>query len=340
MARAGGARGWIGLLVAGRRLAYGARPVARLVAALVIAIGLAAQGQIALSLFTDMSQRVSALEQRLGTSVLRVSTTMSMASADVAGFVHDLGPGVHALAVRPATEGKSVEVIAGCAVWRRLDVPCSSSPSELSTTHAGLAQAVSLEKSVGLQLVARTGGVEETVRKDKEPVIMVVADDGRQLSPARVHRAANVHLAMATEVGVFAMTGTLGGSGEGIAAQQWLELLSLIGVLVIVAVAGFGSIAQFVRTGRELGPVSVLAGSRKVYYTVSLWSLLAPTVLAVFMAVAVSWFVTSPLMASSGSRLSALASVGAAGLVCAGVMAWWGARTAASSAAVWRPHGD
>ena len=340
MARAGAARGRIGMLVSGRRLASGARPVARLVASVVIAIGLAAQGQIAISLFTDVSDRAEAVENHLGTSVLRVSTTMSTASADVAGFERALGREVHALAVRRDPRKGRVEVVAGCAVWRSLDVPCSGSPTALHSSHRGLAQAVSLEQSVGLRLFARTGSVSDAVRKGEDPVLMVVAADGRQLSLSRVHQAANSNLAMATRVEVFAMTGSLGGSGEGIAAQQWLQLLSVAGVLVIVVVAGIGSIAQFVRTGRELGPISVLAGSRRVYYSVSWWSLLAPTVFAVFMAVIVSWFVTSPLMASGSSRLSALSTVGAAGLLCAAVMAWWGARVASSAASVWRPRGD
>ncbi|MFD5010071.1 ATP-binding protein [Streptomyces chartreusis] len=134
--------------------------------------------------------------------------------------------------------------------------------------------------------------------------------------------------------------GTLGGSGEGIVTQQWLEMLSMTGALVIVVVAGIGSVAQFVRTGRELGPVSVLTGNGRVYYAVSLWSLLVPAVFAVCAAVAVTWYVTTPLMAASGSRLSALSAVGAAGLLCASVIAWCGARTASAAGAVWRPHND
>ncbi|WP_218781491.1 hypothetical protein, partial [Streptomyces griseiscabiei] len=177
-------------------------------------------------------------------------------------------------------------------------------------------------------------------RTTEDPILMVLADDGRELSTAGVHRAANEYLAMATKVTVFAAAGTLGGSGEGVAARQWLELLSVAGVLVIVVVAGIGSVAQFVRAGRELGPVSVLTGDSRVYYAVSVWSLLAPVVFAVCAAVAVTWFVTTPLMAGSASRLSALSAVGGAGLLCAAAMAWWGARTAAATGSVWRPRND
>ncbi|WND36247.1 hypothetical protein RI578_19010 [Streptomyces sp. BB1-1-1] len=341
LARFGAARGRVGMLVAGRRLAVGARPVARLVAAVVVAVGLAAQGQIAISLFTDMSDRVHAVEEHLGTSVLRVSTTLSTATADVAAFERDLGTGVHALAVtRDARSGRT-DLVADCSAWQDLGVKCpSAAPVELRTRHAGLAQAAELERSVGARLYARTGNVTETVRTAEEPALAVLAQDGRQLSPSRVHQAANAHVAMATNVQVFAMAGTFGGSGEGIAAQRWLELLSVAGVLLIVVVAGIGSVAQFVRTGRELGPVSVLSGNGRVYYAVSVWSLLAPTAFAVCAAVAVTWYVTTPLMAGSADRLSALSAVGAAGLACAAVMAWWGARTASAAGLVWRPRND
>ncbi|MFD8047243.1 hypothetical protein ACFV5E_27900 [Streptomyces chartreusis] len=342
LAKAGAARGRVGMLVAGRRLAGGARPVARLVAAVVIAIGLAAQGQIAISLFTEMSDRVHAVESHLGTSVVRVSTTLSTVNADVAGFERELGPDTYALAVTVDSEGGRLDLVADCTVWRGLGAACPGTrPTELPRTdHAGLDRTVELQRSVGMRLYARTGSVAEAMRTTKDPSLMVLAQDGRPLSLSRVHGAANAHLAMATKVQVFAMTGTLGGSGEGIAAQQWLELLSVTGVLVIVVVAGIGSVAQFVRTGRELGPVSVLTGNGRVYYAVSLWSLLVPTVFAVCAAVAVTWYVTTPLMAASVSRLSALSAVGAAGLLCASVIAWWGARTASAAGAVWRPHND
>ncbi|WP_395572788.1 hypothetical protein [Streptomyces sp. BK79] len=337
----GAARGRVGMLVAGRRLAVGARPVARLVAAVVIAVGLAAQGQIAISLFTDMSDRVDAVEEHLGTSVLSVSTTLSTTSADVAALERDLGPGVHALAVTRDPRSGRTDLVADCPVWRVLGVTCpAATPVELRTRHAGLARVAELERSVGERLHARTGDVTETLRTVAEPALVVLAKDGRQLSPSRVHQAANAHVAMATNVQVFAMTGTLGGSGEGIAAQQWLELLSVAGVLVIVIVAGVGSVAQFVRTGRELGPVSVLSGNGRVYYAVSVWSLLAPTAFAVGAAVGVTWYVTTPLMADSADRLSTLSAVGASGLACAAVMAWWGARTASAAGLAWRPRND
>ncbi|GLW49172.1 hypothetical protein Stsp02_48330 [Streptomyces sp. NBRC 14336] len=342
LAQAGAVRGRVGMLIAGRRLAVGARPVARLVAAVVVAIGLAAQGQIAISLFTEMSDRVQAVERYLGTSVLRVSTTMSTATADVAAFERDLGRGTYALAVTADPRGSRVDVVADCAAWQALGTPCpGAEPTELRRTeHAGLAQAVDLQRSVGVHMYARSGDAARILRGTEEASLMVLAGDGRQLSPSRVHGAANAHLAMATNVQVFAMTGTLGGSGEGIAAQRWLELLSVTGVLVIVVVAGIGSVAQFIRAGRELGPVSVLTGNGRVYYAVSVWSLLVPTVFAVCAAVVVTWYVTTPLQADSASRLSALSAVGAAGLLCASLIAWWGARTASSAGAVWRPRND
>ncbi|MFD4348255.1 hypothetical protein ACFWQ6_25885 [Streptomyces coelicoflavus] len=341
LARLGAARGRVGMLVAGRRLAVGARPVARLVAAVVVAVGLAAQGQIAISLFTDMSDRVEAVEEHLGTSVVQVSTTLSTTTADVASFESDLGPGVHALAVTRDPRSGRTDLVADCPVWRDLGVECpTAAPAELRTRHAGLAQAAELERSVGVRLHARTGDVTKTVRTSEEAALVVLAQDGRQLSLSRVHRAANAHVAMATDVQVFAMAGTFGGSGEGIAAGRWLELLSVAGVLVIVVVAGIGAVAQFVRTGRELGPVSVLSGNGRVYYAVSVWSLLVPTAFAVCAAVAVTWYVTTPLMADSADRLSALSAVGAAGLACAAVMAWWGARTASAAGLVWRPRND
>ncbi|WP_217250812.1 hypothetical protein [Streptomyces sp. AC602_WCS936] len=341
LARFGAARGRVGMLVAGRRLAVGARPVARLVAAVVVAVGLAAQGQIAISLFTDMSDRVEAVEKHLGTSVVQVSTTLSTTTADVASFERNLGPGVHALAMTRDLRSGRIDLVADCPVWRDLGVKCpAAAPAELRTRHAGLAQAAELERSVGLRLHARTGDVSKTVRTSEEPALVVLAQDGRELSLSRVHRAANAHVAMATNVQVFAMAGAFGGSGEGIAAQRWLELLSVAGVLVIVVVAGIGAVAQFVRTGRELGPVSVLSGNGRVYYAVSVWSLLAPTAFAVCAAVAVTWYVTTPLMADSADRLSALSAVGAAGLACAAVMTWWGARTASAAGLVWRPRND
>ncbi|WP_086763372.1 ABC transporter permease family protein, partial [Streptomyces griseiscabiei] len=212
MARVGAARGRIGMLISGRRLAAGARPVARLVAAVVIAIGLAAQGQIAISLFTEMSDRVDAMENHLGTSVLRVSTTMDTRSADMTAFERELGSGTGVFAVRQDLHKGRMDLVAPCVVWRGLDLPCPETATELRTArHPGLAQAVELERSVGVRLYAVTGDAGEAVRTTEDPILMVLADDGRELSTAGVHRAANEYLAMATKVTVFAAAGTLGG---------------------------------------------------------------------------------------------------------------------------------
>ncbi len=342
MAKAAAGRGSAGLLVAGRRLAGGSRSVTRLVAALVIAIGLAAQGQVTISLFTEMSQKAQTLANHLGTSVLQVSPTIPTppSAPRMAAFQRQLDTDISVLTMWSLPEQGRIDVVAECPVWQRLNVACTSSLTEIQTVgHSGLARTMALQRTSGTRFFARAGEAEKTMQGASGPSYLVLAGDGGKLSTARIHRAANTELAMSTQVKVFGMDG-MGVAGEALVAERWLALLSLIGVSVVAIVACIGAMAQFVRSGRELGPVSVLAGNQRVYYSVAAWSLLGPAIIAVVASVLVSWFITSPLPASGANRLAALTAVGGAGLVCTVVMAWWGARAAASAAAAWRPSGE
>ncbi|MER7049295.1 hypothetical protein [Streptomyces jumonjinensis] len=339
MARAGAARGRAGLLIAGRRLAAGPRPVTRLVAALVIAIGLAGQGQIMVSLFTEMTQRADSMASRLGTSALKVTATTPTSPARVGSFQRELGAGMRVLPLWIRPDKGRIDIVADCADLKSLKIPCKTTPVDIrAAENGGLNRAIEMENASGTRVFARTGHAEKVISETSRPSFLVLADDGRQLSISAARKAANTELAMANTVHVFGMNG-IGGGGAPLIAERWLELLSLSGISVIAVVAGIGAMSQFIRAGGEMSPVSVISGNRKVYYTVSAWSILTPALVAVLAAVVVSWSITTPLPASEGSRMETLATVGAAGFVCAAVMALWGARTAAAAAAAWRPSG-
>ncbi|CQR59615.1 Hypothetical Protein Snas [Streptomyces leeuwenhoekii] len=61
---------------------------------------------------------------------------------------------------------------------------------------------------------------------------------------------------------------------------RWSTLLGVLGIAVLTVTAGLSGMAEFLRHGRALAPLSVLTGGLRVFRTSAAWSVLAPLALA------------------------------------------------------------
>lgn len=97
------------------------------------------------------------------------------------------------------------------------------------------------------------------------------------------------------------------------------------------------------RFTRAIAPVSVLAGSRRVYAAVAAWTLMAPLCVAAAMGVVGGVWITLPLTTPPRSGElpgSTLALVVGALVALSVVMAMFAARGAVRESDRWRPHHD
>ncbi|MFG3039936.1 hypothetical protein ACGFYZ_23875 [Streptomyces sp. NPDC048330] len=340
LAGVGRRQGVAGLLLAGRRMAAAPRTVTRLVAALVIAIGIAVQLQVWTASLTAAAQGAVDSRERLGTSVLRVAP---YAGPDrVRAFQAALPSDVHALAVRVRTEGRGrVELVGDCPALREVRIACDTRPRPLTF---GAAEPRLREYLGG---VGAAGGMEVVVRAGDAARLPDVANsgrelvlfgaDGRQLPLDTLSGIARRHLALSASVDY-----VLGGGGLGklTTAARWLRLLSTVGIGVVCLGAGIGAMADFLRFGRELAPLSVVAPGGRLFGAVAGWSLLLPTALASLAGVGLAWWLAAPIRSLAPSDPLGLVSLTSGALVCALALTAWGAATALREATRWRPVGD
>ncbi|MFG2346545.1 hypothetical protein [Streptomyces phaeochromogenes] len=126
------------------------------------------------------------------------------------------------------------------------------------------------------------------------------------------------------------------------AAAAWVRLLGLIGACLTVLAIGISALAEFLRFGRDMAPLSVLTGSTRVNGSVVAWSLLFPALLAAALGSIVSMWLTTPVSVDGGAPVPwdtyVLLGVGAG--VCAAALCAWGWRSTNRAALRWRPTLD
>ncbi|MFJ5835144.1 hypothetical protein [Streptomyces sp. NPDC093089] len=124
---------------------------------------------------------------------------------------------------------------------------------------------------------------------------------------------------------------------------RWIPLAGPLGVLLVALAATLNNLAEVMRFTRAIAPVSVLAGSRRVYAAVAAWTLMAPLCVAAAMGVAGGVWITRPLTAPPRKGElpdSTLALVAGVLVALSAVMAVFAARSAVRESERWRPHHD
>ncbi|MER5384001.1 hypothetical protein ABT040_27655 [Streptomyces sp. NPDC002688] len=304
---------------------------------MVIAIGLAAQTQLWTGVFGEFTQSAMETQKRVGTTVLRV--TPYAVGDRVRDFESELPSVALSLGVRQT--GDRVEIVGDCAALREIGLPCSKTAARISAAGGDVRLREILSRTgvpQGVKGYARRGALSHIgASKGGSLTLLIVGKDRKQLSVPEIQGIAGRSLAMKASVRPL---GDLSDTGNLVTATKWVRLMSLVGVGVIGLVAGISAMAEFLRFGRELAPLSVLTGSRRIFRSVAMWSLLMPAVLAAVFGVLVSWWLATPLTSTSVATPSSMAPITIGALVCALGLALWGAHAAVRAAGMWTPSSD
>lgn len=123
---------------------------------------------------------------------------------------------------------------------------------------------------------------------------------------------------------------------------RWSSLLGLLGVAVLTVTAGLSAMAEFLRQGKALAPLSVLTGGLRVFRASAGWSVFMPLVLAGLAGTAVAVGLADPVSTSDEAFLTRELTLSAAGTVLViGALIWvWASMVAVRQARRWRPRGD
>ncbi|MBW1602625.1 ABC transporter permease [Streptomyces sp. JJ66] len=344
IARAGRRSGSSGLIIAGCRAAAHPGPVARMTAGVAVALGLLLQVVAWQGQFGEAAQQARSTIERIGQSALVVRPGPGSTNEQLRAFEAAVAPDALSVAFHAPPEENTLTIEGTCPALNALSLSCSTSPSPLN----GPPQDPRLVELLGWyggtegRVSVRVGDpVSQTVTDDAFTSTVLVSPEGDDLSVGDIKQLAYRSFPMGADVA------TAGGewlSGSQVNEQQgrWLTFFGFLGITTLAFAAGTTGMAEFLRAGRALAPLSALSGNRRVYWTASAVSILLPLALAGALGCLVGVWLAFPKTADGGSHISDLFLVACLASVAAiAVLAWaYASKVSLRQAALWRPRGE
>ncbi|MFD4590927.1 ABC transporter permease family protein [Streptomyces rubiginosohelvolus] len=349
-------RGWAGTLLAGRWTQGRPGYLSRLVAGVVIALGLLSVVQVYPSMHSASVQGALAMRERFGHSLLTVQMPHG-AEGRTGAWVEKLPPGAE-VAVLDSTLGlangagevketpdgpvevrQAVTVRGNCGALRGLGLEC---PAGRRAQDVLLSDSSPALRALLPPSVAQVGVDRGPLAPRQGNVLVVYSPQGEALPLGTLKRDALSILgpgALVEAVG----QGWIGGAALLSSQLRWVTLLGVVGVGLVAMAAALNCLAEVLRFARSIAPVSVVSGSRRVYVTVAAWTLAAPLCAAAALGTVSAVWVTLPYTTPPRSgelpplMLSAsVATLCALALVVACLAAW----SAVRESERWRPRHD
>ncbi|KOT62125.1 MULTISPECIES: hypothetical protein [Streptomyces] len=333
-----------GMLVAGRWAATSPGTVTRMVATVIVAIGLVAQVQLWSSRLNPDMQAATTTHSRIGNQLVTATGPFtSQRAADFVAAVERISPGkTQVLGLTPGQGG--VPTLTGaCPAITPLGLTCGDKQRTVRASD-GTPAFQELMRWYGQGTDKATVRPQATtVAKGQSPTLLIaVSTDGSDLPVEKIRHLAHAELAVAPDVDV------PGGEWlKGAAPQErmaaWVMFLGIIGVLFLAIGAALNNLSDFLGFASTVAPISVLTGRRTVFYSVAAWTILIPFLLAGGLGALTAVWLGSPLTRPGGGAQMSWPVLGSglAVVEALAVLFWlWAASTSSRTAGRWRPRAD
>ncbi|MFI0937540.1 ABC transporter permease [Streptomyces sp. NPDC021020] len=339
-----------GTLVAGRRTSAHPGATARLVTGITVALIIFMQAVAWQGLFGSQSTDARRTLDRIGRSAVAVEAQGRVTPQDTTAFLNRL-PGTEAVLLVPPADPFGTDapmtLYGSCAALATLRLPCPANEERVSEAPQDprLQELIRWTPHGALLLDVRKADTAELAlhmaSPDEAGILTVVSRDGGDLPVPALKRLAYQVFPLGAEVGAPGedqLTAGVPNRDQG----RWSTLLGVAGIAVLAVAAGLSGMAEFLRHGRALAPLTVLTGGLRVFRTHSAWSVLAPMVLAGVVGEVVAVGLAAPVTADGESSLTAELLWSTVGIVLlVSILMWaWASAVAARQARRWRPRGD
>ncbi|MFD0148476.1 ABC transporter permease [Streptomyces sp. NPDC055721] len=343
------ARDLPGTLVAGRRTRAHPGATARLVAGVSVALIVLMQAIAWQGIFGSQANDARQAGGRMDRSVASVGVSRGVSASGVADFLARV-PETEAVLLmsRFGSGDRYVTLYGDCAALTALRLPCSARDTRL----VGFPQKSSLRElfqwtSYGDAplLIRRADARTLTERAASgggdNATLALVRPDGQPLSVPALKRLSHEVFPLGTAVRASGEDDVIGGAPNR-DQGRWSALFGMVGIAVLAMTAGLSAMAEFLRQGRALAPLSVLTGGLRVFRTSAAWAVLAPLAFAGTAGTAVAAALAAPISAGDESYVTGGLILSAVCVVLVvSVLLWvWASRVAVRQARAWRPSGD
>ncbi|MYV48027.1 FtsX-like permease family protein [Streptomyces sp. SID2888] len=287
--------GMSGTLVAGRWMAHHPGITVRLVAGLVIAVGLVGQVQLHSSRLSSDYAAARASADRLGDTVYTL--TQPDPGDRTRAFLAELPSGMQAYSMTGRTDAHnrtSVSVQAPCTALEAIKRSCDHpAPFGVTDPDARLSE-LARWFSDGADISLRVGPVTATPATGDDRYLVLLDAHGKSLPADRIRQAAFTRLSPTPNVeipGGSWLEGTVTRAGRG----AWVALFGVAGITAMALALSLSSLAEFQRFSRSVAPLGVLTGRRLIFLATAAWTLLLPLLLAAGLGLLTNAWLATPL---------------------------------------------
>ncbi|MFJ1564512.1 hypothetical protein ACIOG8_09875 [Streptomyces erythrochromogenes] len=332
-------KGHASALVSGRWMSEQPGVTARLVAGLVIGIGLMGQVQVHSSRISEPMIAAEATVNRIGASVLTLKSPAEPGRVDA--FTNAIPQGIHTLALTaPDSDGNTV-LKAPCATLDQLRLACLGT-DVITRAHPDerLAELANWGSPSGR--IAVSAAPVADVSGSQEQLLVLLSESRADLPVNAVKAAAYEHLSLSPGVGSLGYSWYVGAK-ERAETVNWAVLLGIIGLLTLGIAAALNNAAEFLRFSRATAPLTVLTGRQKIFHMVAAWTIGLPLLLATGIGLFANYFLSAPMTVPLiGASISApgVVAMGTIGMLLALVSWGAGASQAVRQAGRWTPEAD
>ncbi|WP_329175585.1 ABC transporter permease [Streptomyces sp. NBC_01477] len=340
--RKGRDRGWAGALIGGRRISSYPAATARLVTGVIVALIVFTQAIAWQGLFGTYNSQLERILGDADRSVSEIGPKGAVSEHDIGAFLQRLpaGDAPIVLTAPPDRNDGPITVQGGCPALESLHLPCPDTAVRVDRVlDRRMQQLISWDTTGGTYLKVERAGQAELARQSaltsQASTLVVIGTGGhspsapalKELSYRTFPRGAQVRFP-----GEEWLTTSIPDRDQG----RWVRLCGVVGIGVLVLAIGVSAMAEFLRHGRALAPLTVLTGGNRVFSSSAAWAVTAPLAIAGLVGAAVgSWlarpvsrpgstaFMPADVMASTLAVVLALSA--ALGLWAAGI-AWKQAR--------------
>ncbi|MFC9424701.1 ABC transporter permease [Streptomyces sp. NPDC056987] len=295
LGRLGRRTGMSGTLVAGRWMAGNPSITVRLVAGLVIAIGLVGQVQLHSSRLSSEYAAARASADRLNDTVYTLS--QPNLSERTRAFLAELPSSVQAYSMTGDTDDQNrttVSIQASCAALKAIKRSCGNpEPFGVTDPDARLSELANWF-SGGTDISLRVGPVAAPSATSGGRYLVLLDTHGKQLPVDRIRQAAFTRLSP-TPNAETPGGGWLSGVVTRASRGAWVALFGVAGITATALALSLNSLAEFQRFSRSIAPLGVLTGRRRIFLATAAWTLLLPLLLAAGLGLLANEWLATPL---------------------------------------------
>ncbi|MBU7598314.1 hypothetical protein JGS22_011980 [Streptomyces sp. P38-E01] len=357
VAALGHRKGYAGALLAGRWTGKHPGFLSRLVAGVVIAVGLLSVVQVYPSMHSESVRGALEVRERFGHSVVTVEVPRGAErgagtwlsglprDSEVAVLDSTLGLANGAGEVREGPNGELVEVKqavkvhGSCDALRGLGLDC---PASRNARSVPLSDATPALRALLPDSVTEVGVAHRPLTPRDGNTLVVYSPKGAALPLGDLKRDALEAMGSSTLVQAVGQS-WIGGTALLSAQLRWVTLLGVVGVALVALASALNCLAEVMRFARSLAPVSVVSGSRRVYASVAAWTLALPLCAAAVLGTVSAVWITLPYVTPprNGELPPQMLTAALAVLsVLAVVVASLAALAAVRESGRWRPRHD